>query len=96
MHRFLILSAFVLGAAFTSPIGLMAQDHDQQGKTYHDKKHNDDHTWNDNEDRAYRSYLTQKHQTYRTFDTQKPAQQQAYLGWRHSHPDSVLFKLEIK
>jgi len=87
----------MLGAVLIAPIALRADnDHKQQTKRYYDKKHKDYHEWNDNEARAYRSYLQENHQDYRDFRTVKGPQQQAYFGWRHDHPDSVLFKLEVK
>ncbi len=53
-------------------------------------------TWNNNEDRAYRAYLQEQHQDYRNFNTAKPDQQQQYFKWRHQHPDSTLFKVEVR
>jgi hypothetical protein len=100
MHRFLILSAFVIGAALTAPVALRADDNHSENKhsekRYYDKQGHDYHAWNDNEDRAYRSYLTEQHQSYRTFDRVKPAQQRNYFKWRHEHPDSALLKVEIR
>jgi hypothetical protein len=96
MNRFTILTALVLGAAFTAPVGLRADDRNHSDKRYYDKKGRDYHSWNDNEDRAYRSYMTEQHQTYRSFDKAKSSQRQGYFKWRHEHPDSTLFKVEIK
>ena len=95
MHRFFILTAFVLSAALTAPIALIAQDNNHTEKRYYDKKGKDYHTWNDNEDRAYRSYLTEQHQGYRRFDKVSPSRQQVYFNWRHSYPDSSI-NVEIK
>ena len=94
MNRF--LSTAFLGAALMvptviAPIALQAQDH----KGYHDKRHNDDHEWNDHENQAYRLYLKENHRKYREFSTLGDNRQQAYWGWRHQHSDSLL-KIEIR
>ena len=108
----MLLSFLMLGAALIAPVAARADNDNNhkkpQVKRYYDKKnhdyhewndneeHKDYHEWNDNEDRAYRSYLQENHQDYREFKAVKPPQQQEYFGWRHEHPDSVLFKLEIR
>ena len=96
MNRCFIVSAFVLSCALTAPLAMTAADNNTHSdKRYYDKKGKDYHTWNDNEDRAYRSYLTSQHQSYRTFDKVSPARQQVYFNWRHSHPDAAI-NVEIK
>lgn len=97
MHRFVILSAFVLSTALIAPVAAQrADENNQQEKRYYDKGGKDYHTWNDNEDHAYRTYLGQQHRDYNDFDKAKPNQQQNYFKWRHQNPDSTLFKVEIK
>ena len=39
------------------------------------------------EDRAYRGYLAENHQTYRPYTKQNKASQTRYWNWRHDHPD---------
>ena len=56
----------------------------------------DYHTWNSNEDRAYRAYLTEQHRDYRDFNRTSRSQQQQYFAWRHKHSDDSLFKIVIK
>ena len=58
-----MLAGALLIPTVVMPVALQAQDH----KSYHDKRHNDDHDWNDHEDRAYRLYLKQNHRKYREF-----------------------------
>jgi hypothetical protein len=97
MHRFLILGAFALSTVLITPVvAQRADDNNHQGKRYYDKSGKDYHTWNDNEDRAYRTYLGQQHRDYSDFNRNKRAQQQQYFNWRHQNPDTTLFKLEIK
>lgn len=93
MERFLILSGFLLGAAFLAP---MANADDHHDKKYYDRDGKDYHVYNNQEDRAYRAYLEEQHRTYQNFDKQKRDQQQQYFKWRHQHPDNVLFKIEIR
>lgn len=89
MPRF--LNATLLCAALASPFtitptSLLAQDR----KTYHDKQHNDDHQWNDHEDKAYRMYAKENHRKYVPFVKLKEDDQQSYWGWRHEHSDTLL------
>jgi type III secretory pathway component EscR len=94
MKRFLILSALVLSTTMIGPV--VAQAKAPQEKRYYDKSGKDYHTWNSNEDRAYRSYLTEQHQQYRDFNKVNRNQQQQYFAWRHQHSDDSLFKVVIK
>jgi len=69
MPRF--CSAALLGAALLvplamAPIALRAEDN-KSARTYHDKKHNDDHEWNAHEDQAYRVYAKENHRKYTDF-----------------------------
>ena len=96
MHRFLILSAFVISAAFVVPSVARADDRNHHEKRYYDKEGHDYHTWNNNEDRAYRQYLGEQHRDYRDFHGAKRGEQQQYFTWRHTHPDNTLFKVEIR
>lgn len=93
MHRFLILSAFFAGATLLAPVAAKAEDHYRR---YYDRDGHDYHTWNDQEDRAYRVYLGEQHREYRDFRRVKVVQQREYFRWRHEHPDSALFKVEIR
>lgn len=54
---------------------------------YYDREHRDYHYWNNNEDRAYRSYREGRHESYREFQHISHAQQRHYWTWRHEHPD---------
>jgi hypothetical protein len=102
MHRGYryFFSSFLLTAALAAPTAMMAstrpQDNGRQEENHRDDKdhnrvydrsHNDYHNWDDNEDRFYRQYLTEKHKTYRIFAEVKQKEQTAYWNWRHSHPD---------
>lgn len=90
-----IYNAVFIGATLLAPITLtpasaLAQDH-----TYHDKDHNDDHQWNDREDKAYRIWAKEQHRRYVTFDKLKDRDRQSYWTWRHDHDDAKL-KIEIR
>jgi len=95
MHRFLIVSGFLLGAAWLVPVAARADDH-HQDKRYYDRGGRDYHTWNDNEDRAYRVYLGEQHREYVTFPKARRNHQTEYFRWRHEHPDHTLFKVEVR
>src|SRR5580700_10590170 len=91
MHRLLMVTAFCVGASLMTPAAMMAGD-----KRYYDRDGHDYHTWNSQEDRAYRVYLGEQHREYREFNKTKAPQQREYFKWRHDHPDHVLFKVEVK
>ncbi len=86
------LSTMALAAALAAPAGifmvtsLQAQKPVVQIKIY-DRDHKDYHVWNDNEDRAYRGYLTDQHQEYKPYAKMKRPEQGKYWNWRHEHPD---------
>jgi hypothetical protein len=94
MRRFLILTAIFAGAALVAPVAMRADNH--HDKRYYDRDAADYHTWNNQEDRAYRVYLGEQHREYHAFRKTKNAQQREYLRWRHNHPDNALFKVEIR
>jgi hypothetical protein len=94
MRRFLILTAIFVGAALVAPVAMRADKH--HDKRYYDRDAHDYHTWNNQEDRAYRAYLGQQHRDYYEFRKTKGAQQREYFKWRHNHPDNALFKVEIR
>jgi hypothetical protein len=90
MSRF--LNTVLLGTALTFsvaviPTALRAEDHPAR---YHDKDHNDDHEWNNHEDRAYRIWAKENHRKYQNFSKLKEDDQQAYWRWRHEHSDALL------
>jgi hypothetical protein len=89
-----LLSAALMVPIAMAPIALRAQDQ-KDARTYHDKRHNDNHSWNGQEDKAYHIYATQNHHKYSDFDKLKEGDQQNYWNWRHGHSDALL-KIEIK
>jgi|SRR5579863_687156 len=54
---------------------------------YYDESARDYHEWSDNEERAYREYLGDRHRDYVQFYLLVPRDQQDYWVWRHGHPD---------
>jgi hypothetical protein len=88
-----LLGAALLAPLAISPIALRADD--KTARSYHDKKHNDDHEWNAHEDQAYRMYAKENHRRYREFSKLNDNDQQAYWGWRHEHSDALL-KIDIR
>jgi hypothetical protein len=88
--RFGMLSVALITPLVLSPTVMRADD-----KRYHDAKHNDDHAWNDHEDRAYHMWVEQNHRKYSDFDRLKARDQQSYWNWRHEHSDAQL-KIDIR
>ena len=43
--------------------------------------------WSPQEERAYREYLSEQHLPYQDFSLLGGEQQNAYLIWRHAHPE---------
>jgi hypothetical protein len=103
-----ILSGFCGAALFSAliiPAALPAQDdrrdnqrseqQNSKNRTYHDAKRNDDHQWNDHEDRAYQMWAQETHRKSDEFSKLNSRDQQSYWDWRHDHSDAQL-KIEIK
>ena len=94
------LKTVVLSAALLAPLAvtmpqLHADDRDRNRKTYHDKAHNDDHEWNDHEDKAYRIWAKETHRRYKDFGKLKDEEREQYWAWRHNHSD-VELKIDIR
>jgi hypothetical protein len=87
-----LLAAALVIPTIMAPAALRAEDHRTR---YHDKGHNDDHEWNNHEDRAYRVWTRENHRRYRGFSRLKDDDREAYWGWRHEHSDALL-KIDIR
>jgi hypothetical protein len=86
-------TALVAGLTL-APRFAQAQDR-KEVVTYHDKKGNDDHQWNGQEDKAYGIYQKDNHRKDVEFSKLKESDQQNYWNWRHQHSDTLL-KIDIK
>ncbi len=88
-----------LGLALLTPLmltpTLVRADDDHHEKHYRDTRHNDEHVWNDREDRAYRVWVQENHRKYNNFDRLKERDRDAYWNWRHDHSDAQL-KIDIR
>jgi hypothetical protein len=60
-------------------------NHGQQTKGYYDKSARDYHEWNQDEDRRYHEYLSEKHMKDRDFGRLNSRQQSDYFKWSHQH-----------
>ena len=73
MHRYRILSAFVLTAALLAPVATHAAVREDARRApkvqvrIDDCTHKDYHVWNDHEDHLYRQYLGDRHRSYRGY-----------------------------
>jgi hypothetical protein len=96
-----LLLALPLGVALLAPAYSFAQDHDRddhhdRDHRYYDAEHRDYHEWNANEDRAYHRYWEDRRHRYIDWERANAAQRRAYWHWRHEHPDSVLFQVNVR
>ena len=98
MKRFLICSGLLLGTTlFIAPEAARAdKKREVRVIRYYDRDARDYHAWDDREDRAYRAYLKEQRREYIHFKKAQRKHQKDYYKWRHSHPDSVLFRLDIR
>jgi hypothetical protein len=92
--RFGILSLALATPMVLSPIVMRADD-DHNAKRYRDARHNDEHVWNDHEDKAYHMWVQENHRKYNDFDRLKERDRQSYWDWRHDHSDAQL-KIDIR
>jgi hypothetical protein len=81
-HR--LLTALVVTAALLAPGLGQAVATAQVTVRVYDRSHKDYHDWTDDEDHAYRSYLTTNHQTYRPIAKLSRSQQTKYWNSRHN------------
>jgi hypothetical protein len=88
-----LLSSAILSAALIAPMSLAVLQANE--RVYHDRDHNDDHHWDNREDRAYRVWVKENHRKYRSFERLREEDRQAYWGWRHEHSDAVL-KIDVR
>jgi hypothetical protein len=91
MHRsYRFIASLFLAAAIAAPVSIMAAPAPQEASVQvrvYDSDRKDYHNWDDREDRAYRGYLTERHENYREYHKQKHKMQHQYWKWRHEHPD---------
>ena len=88
-------TALVAGLALATHFAQAQDRKDAPAVTYHDKKGNDDHQWNGQEDKAYGIYQKDNHKKDVEFGKLKESDQQNYWNWRHQHSDALL-KIDIK
>jgi hypothetical protein len=85
------LGSALLMVAMFAPLRLAAQDRDQDHDRDHkqvrvyDKDHHQYRTWDDNEDRAYRQWVGERHLKYREYNHINAKQQREYWEWREQH-----------
>jgi hypothetical protein len=93
MHGRLFLSSLIVTAALLAP-GLGQATAAAQTRAVvkagpvtlrvYDRAHKDYHVWDDQEDRTYRAYLSNSHQTYRPIAKLSQKQQATYWNSRHT------------
>ena len=93
-HNINLIACALLSSLVVAPVIAQAQEH-RESVTFHDKRHHDDHEWNDHENQAYRMWLKEKHRKDVEFTKLRASDQQSYWNWRHAHSDAVL-KIDIR
>ncbi len=84
------LPTFCIGLALLLPAAVRADDehHEhEKDQRYYDADARDYHQWNQQEERAYREYLRERHEEYRAWNRLNREEQREYWRWRHNHPD---------
>jgi hypothetical protein len=94
LNAALLSAALVVPVALT-PFVLMPTVLKADDRSFHDQGHNDDHVWNDHEDKAYRIWVKDNHRKYKDFAKLNAEDQNSYWSWRHEHSDALL-KIDIK
>ena len=87
-HRF--IASMFLTAALAAPLSVVAGPAPQEVKAQiriYDKDHKDYHNWDDNENRAWGTYLSENHKRDHEFSKATKKEQSEYWKWRHEHPD---------
>ncbi len=79
-----------LFVALIAPMTLTPIALNAQGRSYHDAEHNDDHQWNNHEDKAYGMWMKENHRKNVKFEKLKTDDQRSYWAWRHEHSDAIL------
>jgi hypothetical protein len=87
-HRY--IASLFLTAALAAPVSVMGagipQEAGVQVRVY-DRDHKDYHNWDDNENRAWGTYLTENHKDSHDYSKSNKKEQSRYWNWRHAHPD---------
>jgi hypothetical protein len=93
MHGHRFLSSLVVTAALLAPgLGQAVAAAQERAAVkvgpvslrVYDRSHKDYHVWDDQEDRTYRTYLTNNHQAYRPIAKLSSKQQTKYWNSRHT------------
>ena len=93
MHAHRFLSSLIVTAALLAPglgqavAGAQTRAAVQVGPIgvrVYDRAHKDYHVWDDQEDRTYRAYLSDNHQTYHPIAKLSAKRQTAYWNTRHA------------
>jgi hypothetical protein len=87
-----LLSGLTFSVLLIAPVASRAQEHEgtnheARERAYEDRSHRDSHTWNADEDRAYRQYLQERRMRYHEFSRANQREQEDYWRWRHDHMD---------
>jgi hypothetical protein len=91
MYSAVLLTA-ALGAPLVVPTGARAAEPHEGSRIVvrvYDPYRRDYHAWDRDEERAYRSYLAERHRSYLTYQRQRLAERRAYWRWRHERDERL-------
>lgn len=92
-----LISAFLITAASTlavpaivsaAPAGAEGDGARVVIRVYDPYRH-DYHSWDRDEQRAYREYLAARHRRYVAYQQQRAAERRAYWRWRHEREERI-------
>ena len=84
------IASLLLTGALAVPVVIMAVPRPQEASVQvrvYDKNHKDYHNWDDNENRAWGTFLVENHRDHHEYAKSNKKEQSEYWNWRHAHPD---------
>ncbi len=85
----LVLTAALALPAFVSTNAFGAAASASITIRVYDPYRHDYHRWDRDEERAYRTYLAERHRSYVAYRHQRLAERRAYWHWRHEREERI-------
>ncbi len=85
----LLISAAAMIIAPTGAIASVRHATTTASRRVYDPYRRDYHVWTRAENRAYRSYLAERHRAYVAYQRQRLAERRAYWRWRHERAERI-------
>ena len=89
-----LISALLISTSAFLVVPAIGYAEDPPGTTtaprrVYDPYRRDYHSWNRDEERAYRAYLAERHRSYVAYQRQRAAERRAYWRWRHEREERL-------